>query len=98
MEEQFETLESAQDFVALLAETVAEAKRELAGDLQRESLNSRRLDALRLTAYKIEKLESHLYRSRRILNDLRILRRLLLEERNTGNNAAQAHEPTLSIA
>jgi hypothetical protein len=29
MEDQFETLESAHDFVALLAETVAEAKREL---------------------------------------------------------------------
>ena len=46
MENQFETLESAYDFVALLGETVAEAKRELEGDVQRESASdhSPRLD------------------------------------------------------
>jgi hypothetical protein len=86
MEEQFESLESAHDFVTLLAETVAETKRELECDLQRESTSSRRLDALRLAAYNIEKLEIHLNRSRRILNDLRILRRLLFEERKTANS------------
>jgi uncharacterized membrane protein YccC len=83
MEEQFESLESAHDFVTLLAETVAEAKREIETDLQRESATSRRLDALRLAAYNIDKLETHLNRSRRILNDLRTLRRLLFEERNS---------------
>ena len=35
MEDQFETLESAHDFMALLAETVAEAKQELESDVQR---------------------------------------------------------------
>jgi len=40
MEDQFETLESAYDFVALLAETVAEAKRELESDVQRESASN----------------------------------------------------------
>lgn len=83
MEEQFESLESAHDFVTLLAETVAEAKSELKSDLQRESTTSRRLDALRLAAYNLEKLEIHLSRSRRILNDLRTLRRLLFEERRS---------------
>jgi hypothetical protein len=83
MEEQFESLESAHDFVTLLAETVAEAKGELQSDLERESATSRRLDALRLAAYNIEKLEIHLNRSRRILNDLRTLRRLLFEERRS---------------
>jgi hypothetical protein len=34
LEDQFETLESAHDFTALLAETVAEAKRELESDVQ----------------------------------------------------------------
>ncbi|HZW94671.1 MAG TPA: hypothetical protein VFF64_17110 [Candidatus Eremiobacteraceae bacterium] len=81
MEDQFETLESAHDFVALLAETAAEAKRELERDVQRESTGSRRVDALRLAAYKVDKLELLLNRSRRILNDLRTLRRLLFEER-----------------
>jgi len=82
MEGQFETLESAHNFVALLAETVAEAKRELERDLQREAAPSRRLDALRIAAYNIDKLELHLKRSRRILNDLRAVRRLLFEERD----------------
>lgn len=83
MEYQFETLESAHDFVALLAETVAEAKRELEGDVQRESASdhSRRLDALRVALYSLDKLELHVNRSQRILNDLRSLRRLLFEER-----------------
>ena len=80
-EGQFETLESAQDFVTLLCETAAEAKRELERDVQRESVPSRRLDALRLAAYNVDKLQLHLNRSRRILNDLRTLRRLLFEER-----------------
>ena len=87
MADQFETLESAYDFVALLGETVAEAKRELAGDVQRESASdhSRRLDALRVALYSLDKLELHVNRSQRILNDLRSLRRLLFEERgNTG--------------
>jgi len=90
MEDQFETLESAHDFVALLAETVAEAKRELEGDVQRESVSnfSRRLDALRLAQYKVVNLEFHVNRTKRILNDLRTLRRLLLEER--GSNAKQS--------
>jgi hypothetical protein len=92
MEEQFETLESAHDFVVLLGDTVAEAKRDLACDLQRESANSRRLDALRLAAYNLNKLELHLNRSRRILNDLRTLRRLLFEERGTPGTAAPIRE------
>src|ERR1035438_8393884 len=83
LEDQFETLESAHDFTALLAETVAEAKWELESDVQRESaLNvSRRLDALRIALYGLEKLELHVNRSTRILNDLRTLRRLLFAER-----------------
>jgi len=94
MEEQFETLENARDFVALLAETVAEAKQELERDVQRESSPSRRLDALRIAAYNVDdKLELHLNQSRRILNDLRTLRRLLFEERKSNRgNSAEAFE------
>src|ERR1051325_11095362 len=97
MEGQFETLESAYDFVALLGETVAEARRELEGDVQRESASdhSRRLDALRVALYSLDKLELHVNRSQRILNDLRTLRRLLFEERGrTGvaQSAAPQHE------
>jgi len=96
MEDQFETLESAYDFVALLAETVAEAKRELESDVQRESASnlSRRLDALRIALYSLDKLELHVNRSRRILNDLRTLRRLLFEERGRISATQSATELT----
>jgi len=93
-EDQFETLESAHDFMALLAETVAEAKRELESDLQRESASnfSRRLDALRMALYGVVKLEHHVNRTSRILNDLRTLRRLLFEERGR-TSATQSATP-----
>lgn len=92
MEDQFETLESAYDFMALLAETVAEAKQELESDVQRESASnvSRRLDALRIALYSLDKLELHVNRSRRILNDLRTLRRLLFEERGRASSTQSA--------
>ena len=92
-EDQFKTLESAHDFVALLAETVAEAKQELEGDVERESATSRRQDALRIALYNLAKLELHVNRSRRILNDLRTLRRLLLEERGRPDAAETSTEP-----
>lgn len=86
-EQQFESLESAHNFVALLGETIAEAKRELEGDVERESSSSRRLDALRIALYDLEKLEVHVARMSRILNDLRTLRRLLFEERAVAHAA-----------
>lgn len=88
MEHQFETLESAHDFVALLAEAVADAKRDLESDVQRESFPSRRLDALRVALYNLSKLETHVNQTSRLLNDLRTLRRLLFEERREVGNAA----------
>jgi hypothetical protein len=80
----FGTIESAHDFVTLLAATISQAKTELQVDVDRESAKpelSRRVDALRMALYNVEKLEAHLNRSGRILNDLRTLRRLLFEER-----------------
>jgi hypothetical protein len=79
----FDSIESAHDFVSLFADSVADAKRDIENDVERELTSNapRRLDALRLAAYNLEKLELHLNKSRRILNDLRSLRRLLFEER-----------------
>jgi predicted nuclease of restriction endonuclease-like RecB superfamily len=79
----FDSIESAHDFISLFSDSVTDAKREIETDIQRESKGNapRRLDALRLAAYNLEKLELHLNKSRRILNDLRSLRRLLFEER-----------------
>jgi hypothetical protein len=78
----FQSLDSAHDFVTLLAETVIEAKRDVEGDVQRESSAkfSRRLDVLRMPLYSLEKLELHMTRSRRILDDLRCQQELLTQE------------------
>ena len=80
----FDSIESAHEFVTLLAATVGEAKREVEADVQRETgLDSpRRLEALRTALYSMEKLELHMNKSRRILNDLSSLRRLLFDERS----------------
>jgi hypothetical protein len=82
-ENPFETIESAHEFVKLLARAVREAKRELEANVERESASdkSRRLDAFRIALYSLGRLETHMHQSSRILNDLRILRRLLLAER-----------------
>lgn len=83
VEPTFDSIESAHEFVGLLTEAVVEARRDIEADVQRESVSKfpRRLEALRLALYKVEKLEFHMNKRRRIFNDLRSLRRLLFEER-----------------
>jgi len=79
----FDSIEDAHEFLTLLAQTVFETKLDIESDVQRESNGdfSRRAEALKLALYTLERLEFHMLRSRRILNDLRTLRRLLFEER-----------------
>jgi hypothetical protein len=79
----FENIENAQDYLVLLSQAIEEARENVAAELTTEGNASlpRRLDAVRLALYKLEKLEQHVKASRRLLNDLRTLRRLLLEER-----------------
>lgn len=83
IDDPFDTIESAHSFLTLLHQAVAETKRELEMDVERstDSNISRRLETLRVATYNLEKLEFHLTRSSRILNDLRSLRRLLFQER-----------------
>ena len=80
----FDTLESAHEFVKLLDATLAETRTELDADITRESAvtPNRRLDALRVAEYHLDRLDYHLKRSSRLLNDLRTIRRLLFEERS----------------
>jgi hypothetical protein len=79
----FDSVESAHEYLRLLSETLLEAKGDIEGDLaaQTDSKTPRRLEALRLVLYKLDKLEQHIKAGRRVLNDLRTLRRLLLQER-----------------
>ena len=79
----FDSVENAHEYVRLLVEAIAEAKSEIAADLgaAAEAKSERRVQALRIVQFKLDKLEQHLKTSSRLLNDLRSLRRLLLEER-----------------
>ena len=78
----FDSVESAHEYIQLLRDVIADARKEIATDVAAAATNgARRLDALRLVEYKLTKLEQHLQSSSRLLNDLRTMRRLLLEER-----------------
>src|SRR5262245_57200146 len=79
----FDSIEGAQEYVGLLSEAMAEARAGIEEDIAvaRGEEAPRRLEALQLVTYKLERLQQHLVASRRILNDLRTLRRLLLSER-----------------
>jgi hypothetical protein len=86
----FGSIEGAADYLGLLLDSVKEAQ----DDLQKEALLAssagaeRREQAIQLANYKLLQLKTHLTTSRRILNDLRTIRRLLFAERQ-----AQAPAP-----
>lgn len=79
----FDSIENAQQYIKLLVETVSEARRDIEDDISsaEQSGLTRRLEALRIVQFKLDKLSHHLTATGRNLNDLRTLRRLLLEER-----------------
>ena len=92
----FDNIEGSHEYVALLAEAIEEARREIEAEIalaEREEAE-RRKEALLLVAYNLGKLEMHIRASRRILNDLRTLRRLLLDER--GPSRAQVERAASS--
>jgi hypothetical protein len=79
----FDSIEGSHEYVALLAEALAEARRDVDAEVataEREGAE-RRKEALLLVSYNLARLNLHITSSRRILNDLRTLRRLLLAER-----------------
>ena len=84
----FDSIEGAHEYLRLLSEAIVDAQRDIEADIATASKESRQMEALRLVIYKLNKLESHIGVSRRLLNDLRMLRRLLLQERpRTASNS-----------
>lgn len=79
----FESIESAQEYLGLLCDAITDAQQATQADkaTEEKALSSRRVQALQLVAFNLDKLEKHIRQSRRILNDLRTLRRLLHQER-----------------
>ena len=79
----FDSIEGAHQYIHLLLEAITEGKHDIQHDLEAAAKagSDRRVEALRLVEFKLNKLEQLLHTSGRLLNDLRTLRRLLLEER-----------------
>ena len=85
MDEPFDSIESAQEFMSVLAATVLDVMKEL-NSARTEALDAgdtRRVRAIELSIYNLKMLGCYVHKSRRALNDLRILRRLILNERMT---------------
>jgi hypothetical protein len=78
----FDTIESAQQFIDLLIEAIDESRRDVDADiaLPKRNRSKRSKQALQLVSANLAKLSHHITTSRRILNHLKTLRRLLLEE------------------
>jgi hypothetical protein len=82
VEAPFGSLESAYQYVGVLADVAAEAQRDILDDINvAGAADDRRLQALQLVDYKLTQLRRNLDTAHRLLNDLRSLRRLLLGER-----------------
>jgi hypothetical protein len=83
IERPFESIESAHEYMTLLAttalETITELKRDR--DLALAEGADRRAQAIEIAILKLKQFGCYVHKSRRTLNDLRILRRLILNER-----------------
>ena len=79
----FDNIEGSYQYVDMLAEAIEEARREVEEEvaIAEQENAGRRKQGLLLVSYNLAKLEGHITTSRRILNDLRTLRRVLLSER-----------------
>ncbi|MGA2267551.1 MAG: hypothetical protein ABSH44_03675 [Bryobacteraceae bacterium] len=79
----FDSIEGSHEYIALLAESLDEARRDVEAEIVAAERDhaQRRKEALLLVSYNLAKLNLHITTSRRIMNDLRSLRRLLLAER-----------------
>ena len=87
----FDNIESALEYVNYLLAATEEAHAQIETEIGRATdlQLARRKEALQLVSYKLARLASHVAKSRRILNDLRTLRRLLLDERRKESKSDQ---------
>ncbi len=87
----FDSIEGSYQYVDMLSEAIVEARRDVEEEvaLAEKENADRRKQGLLLVSYNLAKLEGHMTTSRRILNDLRTLRRVLMSERKSANNAAR---------
>ena len=88
LERPFDSIESAHDYMDILAATTLEVLSELKRDrdIALRDGEQRRAQAIDLAIFKLKTLGCYVYKSRRMLNDLRILRRLILNERTSAKS------------
>jgi hypothetical protein len=79
----FDSIEGSLEYIGLLREVIEKTRKTVDADAAAASAEgaARRLEALRLVLYKLDRLAKHMDAVHRNLNDLRTLRRLLLGER-----------------
>lgn len=79
----FDSIEGSHRYIAMLFEVIEEAQADVAAGIEVAVAERalRRKEALQIVALNLSKLAAHMTASRRILNDLRTLQRLLFEER-----------------
>jgi len=84
IETPFDSIDGSYEYIALLAEMIEEVRQDVGSEIAIAiSENAqRRKEALQLVCYNLTKLSGHMTSSRRILNDLRTLRRLLIGRKN----------------
>jgi hypothetical protein len=92
----FDSIESAHEYVGLLCEVLDEAEDTIQQEIASPSAftGARHLDALRLVDLKLKMLRQHFLTSRRLLTDLRTLRRYLLDERSSEQTEVNGHTPS----
>jgi hypothetical protein len=87
----FDSIEGSYEYVDMLADAIQEARRDVEAEvtLAESEKADRRKQGLLLVSYNLAKLEGHITSSRRILNDLRTLRRVLLSERKSARGVVR---------
>src|SRR5271165_3106367 len=88
----FDSIEGAHEYMTILASTALEVMADLKRDRDNalRSGDKRRAQAIELAMFKLKMLDCYIFKSRRVLNDLRILRRLILNERMSVESAMAA--------
>ena len=83
IEQCFDSIVSVQDFMTILADTILDSMKDLNRDreLAVQDGEDRRARAIELAQYKLKMLGCYVHKSRRALNDLRTIRRLIFSER-----------------
>jgi hypothetical protein len=76
----FDSIEGSLEYLHLLSEVIEKTRKDVEGDVAAAEAEgaARRLEALRLVVYKLDRLAFHMDAGHRTLNDLRTLKRLLL--------------------